>query len=308
MIPLITIQGPTASGKSNLAIQLAKELNTEIISADSRQIYRYLNIGTAKPTMQELAAIPHHMIDIIDPNERFDAGQFRDTAIHIIDELAMLNKLPIVCGGTGFYIKTLVEGIFQIEPIPDEVKLFFYNRYKEEGLLSLYNELQLVDPIAANKISVNDKQRILRALEVWKYTGKPISSHWKDQDENRLFTTFNIAILPDRETLYQNINNRFETMMDNGLLDEISELLNRGYSFDDPGLNTVGYMEFKEYFESNACLTDCLDLAKQHSRNYAKRQYTWYRNKHFDLTFDVSDINLSIIMDLIKIKLGLYRR
>lgn len=304
MIPLIIIQGPTASGKSTLAIQLAELFNTEIISADSRQIYRYMDIGTAKISKYEQQQVKHHLIDIIDPDHQYSAGQFVEDAEIVIHDLFAKNKIPIICGGTGMYIKSLLEGIFKIEEIDPKVKEGLIDLLNERGLPHLYQMLCEADYELAKKIMPQDTQRILRALEVWKGTGKSLREHWKEQTKENKYLVCNIYLDCERDLLYQRINQRMDDMLKKGLLDELITLFKLGYHDDDFGLNTVGYKEFIPYIHHESGIEECLVLAKQHSRNYAKRQYTWYKNCKFNFAISQNNINLSEIKARIEYSLA----
>lgn len=284
MIPLITLEGPTASGKSALALALARELGTEIISADSRQVYRRMDIGTAKPSARDLEAVPHHLIDIIEPDESYNAGRFCADATHIIDGLHRRDRIPLVCGGTGLYVNALLRGLFPHISIDPSLRRQLKLRLAGEGLESLHRELKELDPAFTAGISGNDRQRVLRGLEVFLATGVPISEHWRRQSEQSGFRAFRILIDPPRAALYARIDARVDSMLGQGLLEEIKNLLSMGFDASSPGLNSVGYKEFLPHLMEAASLQDCAALAAQHTRNYAKRQCTWYRKIKFDLT------------------------
>ncbi len=310
--PLVVIVGPTASGKTALAIELAKQFNGEVICADSRTIYKGMDIGTAKPSPEDQAKVRHYLIDIIEPNQSFSAGNFVKRASAIIAEEEQTNT-PIICGGTGLFIKSLLEGICELPPISKSIKASlrdYLNEVKDDAesykqrLDQLYAELSEFDPVFAAKVSPNDPQRIIRGLEVYRGTGIPLSTHWQNQNQERPYKSFRILINPPRELLYERINTRFEQMIAAGLIDEISLLIKRGFSFDDPGLNSLGYKEFRTYFEGKSTLEECVQLAAQRSRNYAKRQMTWYRNCEFDLTTDGFSLNISVIKAKIKDFMG----
>ncbi len=295
MIPVITIEGATAVGKSNIAIELAKKLRTEIISADSRQVYRYLNIGTAKINAIQQNEVLHHLIDIIDPDQCYNAGEFCKDTMRISKYLNSKGKVPIICGGTGLYIKSLLEGLFKIPEIPPDIRASLLKRMETEGLNSLYIELESIDPDFASKISIYDKQRIQRGLEIYYATGMPISTHWKMQDKSNEYLPFRILIQDDRDVLYKRINQRVFNMIEDGLIKEITDLLKSGYTQDTIGLKTLGYKEFMPYIMNLYSLSECIDLTAQHTRNYAKRQLTWYRKCEFDLTISVRDFNISVV-------------
>lgn len=304
MIPLLIIEGATASGKSSLALVLAEALQTEIISADSRQVYRLLDIGTAKVSQAELARVPHHLIDIIDPDQTFNAGLFVKAAENVIDRLSEQNKLSIVCGGTGLYIKALLEGIFEHGQLDPEIRDELRSRLRDEGAGELYLQLEKVDPLFASKISPSDSQRILRGLEIYLATGKTLSQHWSEQKRGSKYHTFRILIDLPRTELYARIDRRVRQMLDSGLIEEIRKVLGLGYSGSSPGLKTLGYKEFMPYLEGQDSLEECGSLTAQHTRNYAKRQVTWYRKCDFDLTITSPGISISSVIDRVHAKLG----
>ncbi|MDP2173409.1 MAG: tRNA (adenosine(37)-N6)-dimethylallyltransferase MiaA [Candidatus Cloacimonadaceae bacterium] len=300
MIPLITIEGATASGKSALALKLALELGAQIISADSRQIYRYLDIGTAKPSKQELALIPHHLIDIIDPDQSYNAGFFCRDAGRIISDLHQQGIPAIACGGTGFYVRSLLWGLFEIPEIPLSIREALKQRLEMEGQERIYHELELIDASFADRISPSDTQRVLRGLEVFQGTGKTISTHWREQENMAKYRCFRILVDPPRPLLYERINARMDTMVANGLIGEISSLFEMGFDTLSPGLNSLGYKEYMPYFAGLEDLPTCTLIAAQHCRNYAKRQATWYRKCKFDLTIGNDCISMSHITRLIR--------
>jgi len=300
MIPLIIIEGATASGKTSLALELAQKFQTEIISADSRQVYKLLNIGTAKPSKDELTLVRHHLIDIINPDESFNAGLFRKKAITIINRLHTQGKIPIICGGTGLYIKALLEGLFTSDVHDKEIRVSLEAENQEKGLSVLHDRLSEIDPETAMKVSSNDKQRIYRALEVYLATGIPLSEHWKKQKREEEFKTYRILLREEREVLYKRIDARILSMIKMGLIDEIQSILDRGYSWQDPGFNSVGCKEFRPFIETGKDLDKCIELAQQHTRNYAKRQSTWYRKCNFNLAEAVSSISINSVEAEIK--------
>ena len=313
MIPIVTIEGATASGKSALALELAAHYGSEIISADSRQVYRYLDIGTAKASLEDRARIPHHLIDIINPDQSYNAGAFAGDAAKIIEKLHLRGKLPIICGGTGLYIRSLLEGLFLLPDLPPQLRAELKHRLAVEGLPALYLQLCRLDPVFAAKISPQDSQRVLRGLEVVLGTGVALSEHWRMQKQQSRYKAFRIWMNPPRELLYQRINTRLQKMMEAGLLAEIASLFARGYTAASPGLNSLGYKEFLplfidcplgtpeagEFTPSPETARDCALLAAQHQRNYAKRQVTWYRKENFDLALPQSQISLSHISKII---------
>lgn len=299
MIPLIVIEGPTASGKTALAIELARRLDTEIISADSRQVYRHMDIGTAKPSSSELEAVPHHLISIIEPSQSYNVGLFCEDAGKVVERLHSQGRIPIVCGGTGMYVAGLLKGIFPQPEIPAQIRHKIRQRMAAEGPERMYGELREADPEFAGKISPNDRQRIQRGLEIWAATGISISEHWRRQEREQRYVAYRILLDPPRKELYARINRRMEQMLAAGLADEIKRLLELGYDEHSPGLSSLGYREFLPWLRNSASLQECTSLAAQHSRNYAKRQYTWYRKHKFDLTLGSSEINISSVTELI---------
>ncbi len=295
-IPVIIIQGPTAVGKSNFALKLAEELNSSIISADSRQVYRFMNIGTAKPTNEDQSKIKHHLIDIVNPDEEYNAGTFSENAKEIINELSTQDKIPIICGGTGFYIKALLEGLFKAPEIPFEIRQNLRKSAETKTPEYFYIKLKKIDPTSAKRINENDLNRILRALEIYETTGKTITQLWEEETANNIgFKTVNIMITDERKELYERINKRVDTMVANGLLNEMENIINKGYKKTDPGMNTVGYKELYPFLNGETNLSDCVEKIKQNTRNYAKRQFTWYRKIGFDLTLDRNNLIFSNI-------------
>ena len=292
LIPIVIIQGATASGKSKIAIELAKALNTEIISADSRQVYRKLDIGTAKVTANEQEEVKHHLINIVNPDEEYNAGRFVVDASEVIFRMHAENKIPIIAGGTGLYVKALIEGLIEIPPVTEEIKAKMELYEKTKSPEEIKEILRKYDPESAERIETNDVQKMIRAIEVYELTGKPITQHWKEQKEENLFIPFQIFIDCDRKILYNRINRRIDEMMNNGLLKEIDNLLQSGYRETDPGMISVGYREFYPFFKGEKSLEECINLAKKHSRNYAKRQLTWFRRIDYDLTLTLSRINI----------------
>ena len=295
---LICIEGPTASGKSALALELSKLFDTEIVSADSRQVYKHLNIGTAKPDIHTLSEVKHHLIDIITPDKRYSAGAFIKDAKDIINNLHAQNKIPIICGGSMLYIKCLLEGISEIPEISKEIISKTNDFMKDNILVDCYQFVQQIDPKFANIISPTDKQRISRAIEVWFAFGKPLTDFWGEQAENN-YLPFKIYVNKDRNVLYDRINKRMRTMINNGLIEEIESVIKMGYKPSDCGLNSVGYKEFLDMVshKNYDMLEQCIDLAAQHTRNYAKRQVTWYRKSEFNYVINGDDVNISLLKE-----------
>ena len=274
---VIVIVGPTCSGKTKVGISLAERLNTEIISADSRQLYKMITIGTAKPTHDELQKIKHHFIDFLEPDEDFNVSRFEADSLKIIDELISKGKIPIVVGGSGLYIKALTEGIFNSVDVDDGYRDELKKLREKFGNEYLYDELIKVDPQSASGMLPQNWKRVMRALEVFHLTGEPI---WKFQENYKRETDYEFILFGlnwDRKQLYRNIENRVDTMIKEGLVDEIKNILSLGYSKSLNSLNTVGYKEIISYFENEITLERAVELIKRNTRRYAKRQMTWFR-------------------------------
>lgn len=295
---VIVIEGPTAVGKSELALQLAERLETEIISADSRQIYRGMDIGTAKPTPEEQRRVRHHLIDIIDPDQVYSAGQFAHETRACAERMIKAGMIPLLVGGTGFYVRAFLNGLFESPMIPPDVRER-WRVWAEQHPGEAHRKLETIDPESAGRLHPNDIHRILRALEVAEATGITLGEHWRRQSAEHPISALRIGLQQEREILYQRIDARCETMLHKGLLDEIETLRKNGYALQSPGLKTVGYCEYWPYFEGGAALETCLAQAQQHTRNYAKRQLTWYRGCDFDLTFDLGKTTISQVLEQI---------
>ena len=271
------IVGPTAVGKTALSLLIAEKRAVEIISADSRQIYRYMDIGTAKVSPEVRRQIPHHFIDICLPDEYYSAGMFGKQARQTVEEIVRRGKIPLVVGGSGFYIRALVDGIFELDARDAAVRQQLEARLSEEGLASLYAELQKADPAYAAKISHNDRQRILRSLEVFYVTGKPFSFWHEQKPEPAPFEAVFWGLTAERTTLYRRINERVLRMLQEGLEEEVRGLLEMGYSPELNALNTVGYKEMIDYLNGKISRETMIERIQRNSRRYAKRQLTWFR-------------------------------
>jgi len=279
--PLIAILGPTASGKTALSIEIAKKINGEVISADSRQVYKYMDIGTAKVTQHEMQGIKHYLLDITDPSEEFTLADFKRQAIKAINDIHTRKKVPILCGGTGLYFSAITQN-YQIPRVPPQFdirqKLAMY--YEENGADALYAMLKERDPKAAEKIHPNNIRYVIRALEV--------SMSGNDQNKKRQgepqFDVFKIGIDWPRDVLYERINRRVYEQIDNGLLNEVKTLLMKGYSEKLPSMSSLGYPELIEYIKGEVSLEQALDNIQKNTRNYCKRQLTWFRREK-DITW-----------------------
>lgn len=287
---ILIIVGPTAVGKTSLSIQLAERLeNVELISADSRQVYKFMNIGTAKPTGKEIAKVKHHFIDIKFPDEYYSAGRYGKDARQKIYELFQQGKIPIVVGGSGLYIRALVDGFFDKQISDTEVKNRLKLEIKKNGTSNLYDRLKQVDLVTAEKIHPNDGHRIVRALEVYELTGQSLSEFQKQKPEKANFIPIFIGLNRDRKILYQIIEQRVDLMIENNLVDEVKMLIKMGYHSQLNSLQTVGYREVFDYLENRINFDEMVALIKQRSRNYAKRQLTWFRKDKRIKWFNLDD-------------------
>ncbi len=275
---VIVIAGPTASGKTSLSIELAKQINGEIVSADSMQIYKDMNIGTAKPTPEEMQNIKHYMIDFVSPEERYSVSQYKKDALSCIDKIIKKGKTPIVVGGTGLYIDSLIYGI-EFQEIQIDLKYREeLNKMAEEGKLQeLYDKACKIDPEAMKIISPNDKKRIIRVLEIYKQTGKTKTQQNIESRQNEVpYEYIVFAINMDRAKLYDRINKRVDIMIDNGLIDEVRKLVKK-YDNIQTAMQSLGYKEVVQYFNKELTKEEMIDKIKMESRRYAKRQLTWFR-------------------------------
>jgi tRNA dimethylallyltransferase len=276
MIKIPFIIGPTAIGKTKLSLAIAKIIPVEIVSADSRQIYRYLNIGTAKPSKAELKQVTHHLIDFLRPDEYFSAGMFCRIGRKIIEQILARKKTPLVVGGSGLYVRALVDGLFRLEVRDEKIRNSLRKRILNEGVESLYTELKQLDPALAEKIQSRDKQRIIRGLEVYLVTGQKLSKLQENQATPADFDTIFYGITAERRYLYQRINQRVDEMIDRGLLAEVAALKRMGYTPKLNALNTVGYKEAFDYLETKITYDEMLEAIKRNTRRYSKRQLTWF--------------------------------
>ncbi len=281
------IGGPTASGKSKLAVELAKKNNGEIISADSMQIYKEMNIGTAKITKEEMQGIKHYLIDIVSPNERYSVSNFKNDAELAIEEILKKGKTPIIVGGTGLYIDSLIYGIeFQDEEIDTEYREKLNKIAENEGLEKLYNKAKEIDPEAMKKISINDKKRIIRVLEIYHKTGKTKTKQEIESRKKELKYNFKVfAIDMDREKLYSRIEKRVDMMVDEGLIGEVKGILEK-YNQFPTAMQGLGYKETVEYLQNKISKEEMIEKIKKETRHYAKRQLTWFRKNKTTIWLD----------------------
>ena len=275
---LIIILGPTAVGKSALALELAAELGAEIINADSQQVYRYMNIATGKPSQAERIRVPHHLIDIVDPDQEFNAAMFRAAAMERIRDIHSRKKIVIVCGGTGLYLRALTNGLFVGPGQEPGIRKVLEQEIQESGIGVLYQRLQRIDPSVTSRIHPNDRQRIVRALEVYQLTGKPMSEWQREHGFREYpFDTLKVGLNRERNELYNLIERRCDRMIQDGLLDEVRGLVAGGYSLNLKPLQSVGYRQVGLVLQGSANMADAVEEMKQETRRYAKRQLTWFR-------------------------------
>lgn len=277
MVNIIVICGPTGIGKTSFSISLARAFNGEIVGADSMQIYKYMDIGTAKPSPDEVAKARHHLVDFIDPADPFDAGRYVQQADLAIIEIAGRKKLPIVAGGTGLYIRALLHGLFRSTPICAKTMAKLTCEFEEKGGRHMHDQLKSCDPVAAQKIHPNDAFRVLRALEVYQTTGKPISDRQTHHNFNQnRYRYLKLGLKMDRDVLYERINQRVEIMLDSGLLDEVRGLIKKGYSLDLKSMQSIGYKQMGMFLKNEVDYNEAVRLLKRDTRRYAKRQFTWF--------------------------------
>ncbi|UII57876.1 tRNA (adenosine(37)-N6)-dimethylallyltransferase MiaA [Cytobacillus spongiae] len=294
---VLVIIGPTAVGKTKLSIELAKKYDGEIISGDSMQIYKGMDIGTAKIKEQEMEGIPHHLIDIKNPEDSFSVADFQFLVREKIEEIASRGKLPMIVGGTGLYIQSVIYDYqFSEAPSDDAYRIFLEERANSEGNEVLHQELQQIDPESSERIHPNNIRRVIRALEVYHCTGKTMSAYQSQQTPDLLYQTALIGLTMDRELLYQRINERVDLMMEEGLVAEVEELYHRGLK-ECQSIQAIGYKEIYEYLNGRVSLNDAVDTLKQNSRRYAKRQLTWFRNKMQVEWIDMSEIARGASLD-----------
>ncbi len=275
--PIPALVGPTGVGKTAVGVALGRRFGAEIVSADSRQIYRYMDIGTAKPTAAEQAAAPHHLIDIVDPDVRFSAGEYGRRAGEAIRELARRDVPALIVGGAGLYIRALAGGLFDAPEIPRELRERLAAGYGEQTTAILHGRLGQIDPTSAARINANDRQRIERALEVYDATGATLTSWFDRPAQSRRLRIRLIGLRRERTALYARIDNRVDRMMASGFEEEVRDLMDRGYGAGTHGLSTFGYAEMLRCIRGELAEDAAVSIIRQRSRQYAKRQLTWFR-------------------------------
>lgn len=272
----IAIVGPTCSGKTKIGIELAKLIGGEIISADARQIFKLIDIGTAKPTSEELSEVPHHLVDILSLDEEMSAGAFAELAGKIANEIFVRRHVPIIVGGSGLYLRAVIDGLFNAPEISSNVRTDLRERYHKVGAEKLLEELRQIDPAAAEGMIPQNFKRILRALEVFYSSGKRISELRREHPSMVNFQTIQFGIHLDRKLLYRRIEKRVDEMIQNGLVDEVKEILRRGFNPNLNSLQTTGYKEVIGFLQKKINYEDMVSLIKMNTRRYAKRQMTWF--------------------------------
>ena len=275
---IVVIAGPTASGKSGLAVDLARSLSGEIVNADSMQVYRGMDIGTAKPTREERRGVPHHLLDVVDPDEPFNAARYRRAALPVITDIRLRAKACLVVGGTGLYIRTLIGGLMEAPPSDPGVREALQRDCEAYGPAALHDRLKELDPEAAAPIHPNDRIRIIRALEIIHISKRPFSDFVKGHGfRDRSADALKICLDVKRETLYERINERTLRMVEAGLLEETRSLLRRGYSPDLKPMNAIGYRHMIRHIQGEWSLDEAIHTLQRDTRRYAKRQLTWFK-------------------------------
>ncbi|HEY8361377.1 MAG TPA: tRNA (adenosine(37)-N6)-dimethylallyltransferase MiaA [Tissierellaceae bacterium] len=299
---LMVIVGPTAVGKTAISIKLAKILNGEIISADSMQIYKYMDIGTAKVTPEEMEGIPHYLIDVVYPDEEFTVADYKELAEKIISDINKKGKIPIVVGGTGLYVNSLVYDLnFTKVPPNEKIRKRLNELADKFGNEYIHNMLEKIDKESSKRIHVSDRKRIIRAIEIYEVTGIPMSEQNRDfRKQNDRYNLAMIGLNMDRDKLYERINMRVDKMIENGLIAEVANLLKMGYTKELTSMQGIGYKEIIKYLEGELTLEESIELIKKGSRNYAKRQLTWFRRDSRIKWFNLDEYsNLDILVNQI---------
>jgi tRNA dimethylallyltransferase len=296
--PLILVVGPTAVGKTGLAVELAPCLDAEIVSADSRQVYRYMDIGTAKPTAEQRARVPHHLLDVVDPSQTLTLAEYQEMAYGALRDIAGRGRVPMLVGGTGLYVRAVAEGwtIPRVAPNPT-LRQVLLARAEREGPRALYDELRAADPVAAERIDPRNVRRVVRALEVYYESGRPFSA--QRQRQAPPYQALWIGLTMPRAALYERADRRIEQMVAAGWANEVRDLLARGYSVDLPAFSALGYREMAAFVQGQMALEDALALIRRNTRNFIRHQYAWFRPQDPQLHwFDVSEPCLGAIQEL----------
>ena len=292
--PVLALVGPTAIGKTELSLGLAQEFNCEIVSVDSMQVYRYMDIGTAKASLRERQRVAHHLIDIVDPDDEYNAARFVNDCLEAITDIHERGALPLLTGGTGLYFQSLRRGLFPSPRIDRSIRENLERRIAEEGSSILHDELMQHDPSSAARIHPHDTTRIIRALEVFQSTGIALSEHVRRQQENaggggQFKCYISIGLTCERDTLYQRINHRTSQLFELGLENEVQRLINRGFGPELKSMQSIGYRHMVHYLEGRWSFEECRDTLARDTRRYAKRQYTWFNRDESISWFDRDD-------------------
>lgn len=302
MEKVIVIVGPTGVGKTKMGVALAKYFNGEVISGDSMQIYKKMDIGTAKVTVDEMEGIKHHLIDIKEPTESYSVKDFQDEVRLKIKEISSRGKLPIIVGGTGLYIKAALYDYEFGESQMDHQE--YVNKYQDHTNEQLYDLLLKIDEASAKELHPNNRQRVLRAIAIYESTGVKKSETLAKQNHELIYDARFIGLTLERDVLYERINQRVDLMMEQGLYQEIEKLMKKNYSSSLQSMKAIGYKEWFAYFQGNQSLEETLELIKKNSRNYAKRQYTWFNNqlpvKWFNVNLNDFDETINMVIDDLK--------
>jgi len=293
--PAIFLMGPTASGKTALAVALAKQFQTEIISVDSVLVYKGMDIGTAKPTLEERQGIPHHLIDILDPAEAYSTGSFRKSALELMNDITARGKVPILTGGTMLYFNSLFNGLAELPEADPEIRAKLDQELSTNGKEAMHERLKSIDPESAQRIHPNDPQRVQRALEVYEISGKPITRFFSEAQQSTIpYKKIKIIVAPEhRKQLHEKIALRFRLMIEQGLIDEVKALYNRGdLTVDMPAIRAVGYRQTWSYLEGEYDLDTLIEKGIIATRQLAKRQFTWLRRETDAISFISSETEL----------------
>ncbi|NLW48521.1 MAG: tRNA (adenosine(37)-N6)-dimethylallyltransferase MiaA [Firmicutes bacterium] len=300
MNPLIILTGPTAVGKTELSLELAQRVNAEIVSADSMQVYKYMDIGTAKPSLKERESVPHHLLDLVRPDQDFSVADYQRHFQQTVNSIYDRGKLPLLTGGTGLYIRACIQG-FDLEPggpLPS-LRRELKEQIEEYGPQYLYQRLLTVDPEAAEKIHPNDQRRVIRALEVFLSTGAPISKLQRNRSSNYQFKLIYIFLNRDRDELYRRIEDRVEQMIEAGLVEEVNSLIKKGFSPQLKPMQSLGYKQISNYLFQNFSLEEAITSIKQETRRYAKRQLTWFRREPIDYAVTITGDSQEFFGDIL---------
>lgn len=295
--PIIILTGPTAVGKTNLSIDLAKKLNAEIISADSMQIYKYMDIGSAKVTEEEMQGVKHYLVDEVTPDYAFSVSEFQQRAYNYIDEITNKDKKVLVTGGTGLYLNSLIYSMdFAKSDANSEIREKLRIELEENGIDYMHNKLRELDPEAAERIHKNNTKRVIRAIEVC-LSGEKMNDFSNDLKINEKYKPIIIVLNREREHLYKRINKRVDIMMESGLIDEVKKLLEMGYTKDMISMQGIGYKEIIKYLDGEYSLDEAIEIIKRDSRRYAKRQLTWFRRYSDAKWFNLDEYNDSQVLE-----------